>query len=77
MPASRPQVEHFRSSPSDIRYLRDPHESIAAFRARPLADAERTGEKIIIFNENEAGDLSSDCDPDEANLISITDAPRD
>jgi hypothetical protein len=64
------------SSPGGVRYLREPNESVETFRARARAEAERIGEKIIVFNKNEAGDLPSDGEPNVADLITVTDAPE-
>src|SRR5271168_1689979 len=44
--------------------------------SKPCRTTERAGEKIIIFNENEAGDLPSDRDKNVADLITITDPPH-
>ena len=61
------------SSPSGIRYLREPHEFVQAFRARARAEAERAGEKMVFFHEHEFP--PSDGEPDVADLITITDPP--
>jgi hypothetical protein len=38
-----------QSAPSKIRYRRDPQESVGTFRYRACEEAERAGEKLILF----------------------------
>lgn len=42
-----------QSSPSKIRYRREPHESIEMFRDRACGQAERAGDRIILFGDHE------------------------